>query len=104
MLESAGYEVLTAASGEEALRAFAPNEQPVHLMMTDVVMPGMNGRALADQFKETRPEIKVLYTSGYTDDAIVRHGVLDPGTAFVSKPFSAAGLLRKVRQVLDSKT
>jgi PAS domain S-box-containing protein len=104
MLESAGYEVLTAASGEEALRAFALNERPVHLMLTDVVMPGMNGRALADQFKETRPEIKVLYTSGYTDDAIVRHGVLDPGTAFVSKPFSAAGLLRKVRQVLDSKT
>jgi PAS domain S-box-containing protein len=104
MLESAGYTVLAAANGEEALLLFARHEQPVHLMLTDVVMPGMDGRTLAEQFKETRPGMKVLYTSGYTDDAIVRHGVLDPGTAFVSKPFTAADLLRKVREVLDSKS
>ncbi len=103
ILVSAGYRVLPAANGEEALLVLERHEEPVHLLLTDVIMPGMNGRVLAEQVGEVRPGMKVLYTSGYTDDAIVHHGVLDEGTAFVGKPFTAAELLRKVREVLDSQ-
>jgi len=73
----------------------------VHLLLTDVVMPGMTGRVLMERVGEVRSGMKVLYTSGYTDDAIAHHGVLDEGTAFVNKPFTAAELLGKVREVLD---
>jgi CheY-like chemotaxis protein len=102
MLESAGYAVLTAASGEEALLAFARNEQRVDLMLTDVVMPGMSGRQVAHQAVRLRSALKVLYMSGYTSDAIAHHGVLDSGVAFLQKPFSADVLVQKVREVLDS--
>jgi len=80
------------------------HEGPVHLMITDVVMPEMSGRTLAERFHRTRPGIKVLFMSGYTDDVIVRHGVLDEGMPFLSKPFAAAELMRKVREVLDSES
>jgi FixJ family two-component response regulator len=70
--------------------------------MTDVVLPGLNGRQVAERLTAARPRIRVLYLSGYTDDAIVRHGVLEPGVAFLQKPFSPAVLARKVREVLDS--
>jgi CheY-like chemotaxis protein len=103
ILESAGYHVLAAASGEEALLVLERHEAPVHLLITDVVMPGINGRVLAERAGEVRSGMKVLYTSGYTDDAIVHHGVLDEGTAFIGKPFTAAELLRKIREVLDSQ-
>jgi len=102
ILVSAGYRVLQAADGEEALIALERHEAPVHLLLTDVIMPGMNGRVLAERVGEVRSGTKILYTSGYTDDAIVHRGVLDEGTAFISKPFAAAELLRKVREVLDS--
>jgi FixJ family two-component response regulator len=72
-------------------------------MVTDVVMPGMSGRNLAEQLARTRPLMKVLYMSGYTDDVVVRHGALDDGMPFLGKPFSAAELTRKVREVLDSR-
>jgi len=104
MLESAGYTVLTAANGEEALRVLERHEEQVHLMVTDVVMPGMSGRILAERFDRTRPGMKVLYMSGYTDDVVVRHGVLAEGMPFLSKPFTAAELIRKVREVLDSES
>ena len=71
-------------------------------MLTDVVMPGMSGPAFFEQFAKIRPASRVLYMSGYTDDAIVHHGVLDAGTAFISKPFNADDLGRKVREVLDA--
>src|SRR3989454_9914411 len=102
MLETRGYTVLLASHGDEALRLLARHPACIDLLMTDVVMPGMSGRDLADRVAELRAGIKVLYLSGYTDDAIVRHGVLEPGIAFLQKPFSADALARKVREVLDS--
>ena len=72
-------------------------------MLTDVVMPQMSGKLLTDLVKAARPEIKVLFSSGYTDNALVHHGSLEPGTAFLQKPFSPSGLARKVREVLDKK-
>ena len=73
----------------------------IALLLTDVVMPQMSGRELAERLAKTSPKLKVLYMSGYTDDAIVHHGVLDPGTRFIGKPFAAVELTRRVREVLD---
>jgi two-component system cell cycle sensor histidine kinase/response regulator CckA len=102
-LEPTGYTVLGAGTGEEALRLLEHHQGPVHLLLTDVVMPGMSGGHLAERLAQIRPAIKVLYMSGYTDDAIVRHGVLEARVPFLNKPFTAAELLRKVRDVLDSQ-
>jgi PAS domain S-box-containing protein len=102
ILEASGYEVLAASNGGEALLLLERRAQPVHLMLTDVVMPGMNGRELATRLATLHPRMKVLFTSGYTDDAIFRHGVLDEGTHFIGKPYAGADLTRKVREVLDS--
>ena len=96
-----GYTVLSAANAEEAERLLAQQDQHIHLLLTDVVMPGRSGRALYERLAPGRPSLKVLYTSGYTDDAIVHHGVLDEGTAFLQKPFNPESLARKVREVLD---
>jgi len=101
-LEDSGYAVLTAESPTEAARISEEYEGLIHLMVTDVVMPGMDGRELADRLTPLRPEMKVLYVSGYTDDAIVYHGMLEPGLAFLQKPFSPKALARKVREVLDA--
>ena len=95
-----GYTVLDAPNGAEALRIAASHPGPIHLLLTDVVMPGLSGRQLADQLARLRPDTKVLYTSGYTDDAVVRHGVLESGIAYLQKPFTVDGLARKVREVL----
>lgn len=73
----------------------------MHLLLTDLILPGMTGRELATRLKKVRPEIKVLYTSGYTDDAILRHGVLENASHFLGKPYSVAELRRKVRAMLD---
>jgi len=101
-LSGAGYTVLTAANGDEALRACAEFEGTIHLLLTDVVMPGMSGKTLAERLKEAMPRMKVVYMSGYADDALSRHGVLSEGTMFLSKPFSGGDLMRKVREALDS--
>jgi len=102
ILETSGYDVLEARQGTEALRISSDHEGPIHLMLTDVVMPQMSGRELAQRLAPLRPDMRVLYMSGYTDDAIVRHGVLDAGIAFISKPFTPDALAAKVRQVLDT--
>jgi hypothetical protein len=102
ILSMSGYTVLTAVTADAALRSCRTHEGTIHLLLTDVVMPQMGGKVLAERVALARPGIKVLYMSGYTDDAIVHHGTLDPGTYFISKPFSAADLTRKVREVLDS--
>ena len=104
ILEMKGYTVLEAQNADEALALWRDREATVHLILTDVIMPGMNGRVLANRLIAADPSatVKVLFMSGYTDDAIVHHGVLDPGTAFLQKPFTPDDLARKVREVLDS--
>jgi two-component system cell cycle sensor histidine kinase/response regulator CckA len=103
ILEQQGYDVLEAANGEEALKIAEAHGSRLHLLMTDLVMPQMSGRELAEQLSNTLPNLKVLYMSGYTDDAIVRHGLLDASLSFIQKPFDAATVARKVREVLDSQ-
>jgi PAS domain S-box-containing protein len=102
ILESAGYTVLVAGTGAEALRLLERHLGRVHLLLTDVVMPGMNGRDLAKRLEVSHPEIKILYTSGYSDDAIASNGMLDEGVHFIGKPYTIAELTHKVREVLDS--
>jgi two-component system, cell cycle sensor histidine kinase and response regulator CckA len=97
-----GYDVMVAGSGKAALPLVGAGEKRLDLLVTDVVMPGMSGRQLAEQLRVRQPGLKVLYLSGYTDDAIVRHGVLEQEVFFLQKPFSPDALLRKVRGVLDS--
>ncbi|MGH7562673.1 MAG: response regulator, partial [Gemmatimonadales bacterium] len=97
-----GYRVLDAADGEIGLALAARHQGPIHLLVSDVVMPGMSGRQLADRFTGLRPEAKVLFVSGYTDDAVVRHGILELGTHYLQKPFTPDMLARKVRRVLDT--
>jgi PAS domain S-box-containing protein len=101
ILRMAGYRVLTAANGGEALLLCEKEHDQIDLLLTDVVMPRMSGGELADRLKELCPELKVLFTSGYTDDAILHHGVLESGTRFIGKPFSVASITTKVREVLD---
>ncbi len=102
-LGSNGYRVLEAQDGAEALQVCEEHRAPIHLLLTDVVMPGMSGRELAVRLVGARPEMKVIYVSGYTDDAIVQHGVREEGTVFLQKPFSLDALARTVREALDSK-
>jgi PAS domain S-box-containing protein len=102
ILEMNGYAVLEARHGAEAIEISGKHPGPIHVMVTDVVMPQMSGRELAQRLAPLRPEMRVLYMSGYTDDAIVRHGVLGAGMAFLSKPFTPDALAAKVREVLDS--
>jgi PAS domain S-box-containing protein len=100
-LEAAGFRVLSAGSGEEALDVAARSGVTFDLLLTDVIMPGMNGRILAEQLSPRQPGMKVLYMSGYTDSFIAGHGVLDPGTHLLHKPFTEEVLIRKAREVLD---
>jgi two-component system, cell cycle sensor histidine kinase and response regulator CckA len=101
-LSRLGYQVLAAPGGADALRVAERHGGPIHLVLTDVVMPGIGGRELVRQLAAVRPGTKVLYISGYSNEAIARHGVLDPGTAFLQKPFTPDGLASKVREVLDA--
>ncbi|HUF46235.1 MAG TPA: PAS domain S-box protein [Vicinamibacterales bacterium] len=102
LLERAGYRVLTAADVPSAIVILDAPDQRIDLLLTDVILPGPSGRALADHVKTTRPDLRVLFTSGYTDDAILRHGVLDREVAFLAKPYTVRELTAKVREVLDS--
>jgi CheY-like chemotaxis protein len=101
MLERAGYKIIAARNGADALRIVEDHQDPLHLLLTDVVMPGMSGRALADAARGLRHGLRVLFTSGYTDDAIVHHGVLEAGAHLLEKPYSRQSLLDSVRRVLD---
>ncbi|MBI2571830.1 MAG: response regulator, partial [Candidatus Schekmanbacteria bacterium] len=102
MLESLGYRSLVAADGEEALSAVNDGTLP-DLLVTDVVMPGMSGPVLASRLRQSLPELKVLFMSGYTDSAIVHHGVLDPGVPLMQKPFSVSHLSVAIREILEAR-
>jgi two-component system, cell cycle sensor histidine kinase and response regulator CckA len=99
-LEARGYKVIEAENGEAGLRASGAYAGTIDMIITDVVMPGISGRELAQRVTEARPDTKVLYLSGYTEEAIAHEGALDPGTAFLQKPFTLQVLSRKVREVL----
>jgi len=101
VLQRQGYKTLEASAGGEALLICEEQKGTIHLMLTDVVMPKMSGRELADRLLTLHPEMKVLYMSGYTDNAIFHHGVLEKGLHFIQKPFTPAALARKIREVLD---
>jgi two-component system cell cycle sensor histidine kinase/response regulator CckA len=102
LLKSLGYRVVEAAGGMDALRVCREHAGPIHLLLTDVVMPVMNGREVANRVREILPGVKTLFMSGYTDDSILRHGVLDDAVAFLQKPLSHEALRRKVREVLGA--
>ncbi len=101
VLEASGYRVLAAHDCADAVRICDEHAGTIDLLLTDVIMPQMSGRELADRLRPRRPAMKVLYVSGYTDSAIVQHGVLEPGIAFLQKPFAPADVAQKVREVLD---
>ena len=101
VLDELGYRVLQAGNGDEAIALAMGHGGRIDLLLTDVVMPGMSGRELANRLTRIHPETRVLFTSGYTDNAIVHHGVLDEGVSFIGKPYSPSALAKKVREVLD---
>jgi CheY-like chemotaxis protein len=101
ILETCGYTVIEALDGAEAVEICNRGDQPIDLLLTDVVMPKMSGRQLVQNIAGIRPELKVLFMSGYTDDSIVRHGVIESGENFIQKPFTFNALAGKVRAMLD---
>jgi CheY-like chemotaxis protein len=103
ILQATGYLVLEAGSGEEALRICAGHEGPIHLLLTDVGMPVMSGPEVAQRLARLRPKMRVLYMSGYSDDALIRRGMVEQGAAFLQKPFMPGTLAHKVREVLDAE-
>jgi two-component system cell cycle sensor histidine kinase/response regulator CckA len=104
ILEAKGYTVLTASDGEEALRVAQRHPGPIHCLLTDVVMPKMNGPELAERLKLARREAKVVFMSGYTSEAIGEYGIMHAGAPFVAKPFTASLLSGKVREALDYRS
>jgi two-component system, cell cycle sensor histidine kinase and response regulator CckA len=102
MLERLGYTLLTAQVPAEALRLAQTRQEPIHLLITDVVMPDMNGKELARQIQTLRPGLKCLFISGHTADILAPHGILAPGVHFIQKPFSMSDLAEKIRSVLDA--
>jgi CheY-like chemotaxis protein len=102
VLKAQGYTVLHANNGQDALKvAHEHKGSPIRLVVSDVIMPRMGGKVMAEWLKTSYPDIKILFTSGYTDDAIAHHGVLETGVEFLSKPYTPATLTRKVRKMLD---
>lgn len=102
-LKRSGYEVLIASSGEDALEIATEHKDAIHMLLTDVVMPGMNGRVLHLELFKLHPEIRALYMTGYTNNIIAHHGVLEKGIQFIQKPFSLKVLARKIRETLQMK-
>ena len=105
VLEAQGYTVLCASNGQDGLRVVREHKgSPIRLVVTDVIMPLMGGEVMVEWLKTTYSDFKILFTSGYADDAITHHGVLEPGVAFLPKPYTPAVLTRKVRAMLDNET
>jgi CheY-like chemotaxis protein len=104
VLRQSGYHLLEAGSGQEATRVAGEHGGPIHLLVSDVVMPGVGGPQLAERLRPLHPEMKVLFVSGYTDDAVMRHGVEEDLVPYLQKPFSPVALAQKVREVLDARS
>jgi CheY-like chemotaxis protein len=102
-LESYGYKVLDAPSAEKAIEKAESSSEAIHLLLTDVIMPGMSGRQLAEKILSKRPQTKIVYMTGYTDDMVMQHKVLEPGAQLLQKPFTKVELAAKVRATLDEK-
>jgi two-component system, cell cycle sensor histidine kinase and response regulator CckA len=102
LLAANGYSMLLASNGSEALAVASSTDRPIQLIVTDVVMPSLGGRALVDRLRATRPNIRVLYATGYVGDEVVRRGGLDPSANLLHKPFTAEQLLTAVRRALDA--
>jgi two-component system cell cycle sensor histidine kinase/response regulator CckA len=102
LLEQYGYHVLSAVNGAQALELVQQDKRDIDLLLTDVIMPGLGGHALAQRLAPLCPGLKVLYMSGYTDSSIAQHGVLEAGISLLHKPFTEEGLVRKIREVLDA--
>jgi two-component system, cell cycle sensor histidine kinase and response regulator CckA len=100
-LAGTGYRVLEAVDGVQALEVAEAHKGPIHILVTDVVMPRLSGRELASRIAVQRPNTKILFISGYTDDSIFRHGVLEGGVAYLQKPFNLKAIAQKIREVLD---
>ncbi|HET8578332.1 MAG TPA: response regulator [Methylomirabilota bacterium] len=103
VLAGEGYRILDATSGEAALRIAAGHAGPIHLLLTDVVMPGMGAKELADRLRPGRPELKVVYMSAYTAEVMGQHGVIETDVPFIAKPFTPDFLIRKIREVLQPR-
>jgi len=101
ILTRQGYSVLDGSYGDEAFDVCRQHKGPIHLLLTDVVMPGLDGRALSESLSKLHPEMKVLYMSGYTEDTVIHRGVMEKGMNYIQKPFTVSGLINKVREVLD---
>jgi CheY-like chemotaxis protein len=102
-LEDYGYKVLEAGSADQAIQVAATFAEPIHLLLTDVIMPGMSGRQLAERILSQRPQTRIMYMTGYTDDMVVQHKVLEPGVQLLQKPFTKVDLGLKVRSTLDAR-
>jgi CheY-like chemotaxis protein len=103
VLQSRGYSVLEAGDGPEALRLAGEHQATIDLLVTDIVMPEMSGRRLAENLRSLHPAARVLFMSGFTEADVVQQGLLEPGAAFVEKPFSPANLVARVREALDGR-
>jgi two-component system, cell cycle sensor histidine kinase and response regulator CckA len=103
MLQRGGYEVIEATRAEEALDVASDPARPIDLLLTDIVMPGMSGPEVVRKIRELRPGLKAICMSGYTDETVVRHGILESGIAFLQKPVTPDSLRQKVRSVLDDE-
>ena len=101
VLQTQGYTLLEATNGNQALQLAAAYTAPIHLLLTDVVMPGISGKVLAEQLQQKQPDLKVLYMSGYTENVVAHHGVLEEGVVFIQKPFNAVTLTQQIRAILD---
>jgi CheY-like chemotaxis protein len=102
LLEWHGYTVLEARNGAEALRIYEANESGIDLVLTDIVMPEMSGHELIERLRARRPDLRVLFMSGYTERAFTSNGAMPPGTGYVEKPFTVETLMRRLREVLDA--